>query len=64
MLLAAVRYPLSFPETSTVIVGTKSAEQAASNFGLIPGNVLQSQTLDRIQSLQEEWGLRSYNWLC
>lgn len=62
MLLAAARYPLSFPETSTVIVGTKSAEQAAINFGLIPDNVLQSQTLDRIQSLQEEWGLRSCNW--
>jgi len=62
MLLAAARYPLSFPETSTVIVGTKTAEQAAINFGLIPGDVLQSQTLDRIQSLQEEWGLRSCGW--
>jgi len=62
MLLAAARYPLSFPETSTVIVGTKTAEQAAINFGLIPGDVLQSQTLDRIQSLQEEWGLRSCRW--
>lgn len=62
MLLAAARYPLSFPETSTVIVGTKSAEQAAINFGLIPDKVLQSHTLDRIQSLQEERGLRSSTW--
>jgi len=62
MLLAAARYPLSFPETSTVIVGTKTAEQSAINFGLIPDNILQSHTLDRVQSLQEELGLRSYNW--
>jgi aryl-alcohol dehydrogenase-like predicted oxidoreductase len=62
MLLAAARYPLSFPETSTVIVGTRTAEQAAINFELIADNVLQSHTLDRIQSLQEEWGLRSCSW--
>jgi myo-inositol catabolism protein IolS len=62
MLLAAARYPLSFPETSTVIVGTRTAEQAAINFELIAANVLQSHTLDRIQSLQEEWGLRSCSW--
>jgi len=63
LLWAAVRYPISFPETSTVILGTKTAEQAGINFGLIPGNVLKGETLDRIQSRQKDWGLRAFKWM-
>jgi len=59
MAVAAARYPLSFPETSTVILGTKTLAQADSNFGRVPGAVLLPAALKRIQELQSEMGLRS-----
>lgn len=62
LLEAAVRYPLSFPEASTVILGTKTPGQAATNFGLGGRGALKTETLSRIQSLQSEWGLRSLSW--
>ena len=62
LLEAAVRYPLSFPETSTVILGTKTAEQAAINFGLSAGGALKRETLHRIQALQGKLGLRALSW--
>jgi aryl-alcohol dehydrogenase-like predicted oxidoreductase len=52
MTLGAARYPLSFPETSTLILGTKSAAQADVNFGQVPGSVLDEPTLERIAQIQ------------
>ncbi|HMN42987.1 MAG TPA: aldo/keto reductase [Povalibacter sp.] len=65
MVQAAVRYPLSFPEVSTVIMGTKSLSQAKSNFGQVPGGRLSAASLGRIQALQVELGLgdRWPRWL-
>ena len=57
MVAAAARYPLSFPEVSTVILGTKSADQAVSNFGTVPGGRLSADSLQRIRSLQIKLGL-------
>ena len=59
MAVAAARYPLSFSETSTVVLGTKNALQAGSNFGQVPGRVLSPTSLERIRELQNELGLRS-----
>ena len=65
MVAAAARYPLSFPEVSTVILGTKSVAQAESNFGEVPGGTLTNDSLRRIESLQVELGLgdRWQRWL-
>lgn len=57
---AALRYPLSFPEVSTVLAGTKNATQATQNFGDTPGKTLSPQSLQRITSLQAELGLREH----
>src|SRR5690606_32707713 len=57
LLLAAPRYPLSFPEVSTVLMSTKSASQAETNFGEVPGHYLAPDTLDRIEELQKRLGL-------
>ena len=59
MVVAAARYPLSFAETSTVVLGTKSRTQADSNFGQVPGKVLTSASLERIRELQNQLGLRT-----
>jgi aryl-alcohol dehydrogenase-like predicted oxidoreductase len=59
MMLGAARYPLSFPETSTLILGTKSAAQADVNFGQVPGAVLDEPTLEQIKRLQASLGARS-----
>lgn len=59
MVVAAARYPLSFPVTSTVVLGTKNEKQASSNFGQVPGKVLSTASLERIRELQDELGLRS-----
>jgi myo-inositol catabolism protein IolS len=57
MVVAAARYPLSFPEVSTVIMGTKSVSQAESNFGTVPGKELSADSLARVRALQVELGL-------
>jgi myo-inositol catabolism protein IolS len=57
MVVAAARYPLSFPEVSTVIMGTKSVSQAESNFGTVPGKELSAESLARVRTLQVELGL-------
>ena len=57
MAVAAARYPLSFPEVSTVILGTKNEAQANSNFGQVPGGRLSAASLARISDLQVEMGL-------
>jgi aryl-alcohol dehydrogenase-like predicted oxidoreductase len=54
MTVGAARYPLSFPETSTLILGTKSAAQADINFGQVPGGVLDEPTLERIERTQAD----------
>jgi myo-inositol catabolism protein IolS len=54
LLRAAVTYPLSFPEVSTVLLGTKNAAQAESNFGEIPGARLSPESLRRVLALQDE----------
>jgi aryl-alcohol dehydrogenase-like predicted oxidoreductase len=57
MVAAAARYPLGFPEVSTVILGTKSESQARSNFGEVPRAHLSTDSLARIQQVQQELGL-------
>lgn len=54
LLCAAARYPLSYPEASTVILGTKTAKEAEVNFGLVPGGILSDHALktDPISSRQ------------
>jgi aryl-alcohol dehydrogenase-like predicted oxidoreductase len=54
MVRAAIAYPLSFPEVSTVLLGTKNTAQASTNFGDIPGARLDAASLERILALQEE----------
>lgn len=59
LLRAAVHYPLSFPEVSTVIMGTKSVAQAESNFDDLPAGRLSTSSLQHIARLQDELGLGS-----
>ena len=59
MLLGAARYPLSFPETATVILGTKSAAQAEANFGQVPGGVLSERVLEEVLAVQAAVGLHA-----
>lgn len=59
MVVAAARYPLSFADVSTVILGTKSARQADSNFGQVPGGTLSAESLARVRSTQLDMGLGS-----
>ncbi len=60
MAAAAARYPLSFDEVSTVVLGTKNIAQAASNFGVIPGKRLSPTDLETIRRVQLYLGLRSW----
>lgn len=53
MVRAAVAYPLSFPEVSTVLLGTKTSAQAEINFGQIPGGRLEAADLSRIVAVQD-----------
>jgi aryl-alcohol dehydrogenase-like predicted oxidoreductase len=57
-LAAAARYPLSFPEVSSVVLGTRTAAQAAQNFAVDAGTGLDAPTLARIESTQSALGLR------
>ena len=54
--VAAARYPLSFPEVTTVILGTKNVAQADSNFGRCRAR-LSEGSLERVTSLQVDLGL-------
>jgi len=54
MVRAAVAYPLSFPEVSTVLLGTKTAAQADGNFSQIPGARLSAASLRRVVAVQDE----------
>jgi aryl-alcohol dehydrogenase-like predicted oxidoreductase len=59
MLVAAAGYPLSFPETSTLLLGTKTVEQAEVNFGKVPSSVLSDQNIEAITVMQKKLGLRA-----
>jgi myo-inositol catabolism protein IolS len=54
LVRAAVAYPLSYPEVSTVLLGVKNAAQAQTDFGQIPGARLTTASLQRIAALQDE----------
>jgi myo-inositol catabolism protein IolS len=54
MVRAAVAYPLSYPEVSTVLLGVKNASQAGIDFGQIPGARLTSADLQRVLAVQDE----------
>lgn len=58
MVRAALAYPLSFPEVSTVVVGAKNVRHAQSNFGEVPGARLSQESLRRIMEVQEQMDLR------
>jgi len=57
MLVGAACYPLCFVETSTVIMGTRSARHADTNFGIVPSKRLSQTSLERVQSLQRKMKL-------
>jgi aryl-alcohol dehydrogenase-like predicted oxidoreductase len=57
MMVGAARYPLSYSETSTVVLGTKTVKHADVNFGVVPGGRLSEESLRRIQKQQKELGL-------
>jgi aryl-alcohol dehydrogenase-like predicted oxidoreductase len=60
LMVGAACYPLCFDATSTVILGTKSAKYAETNFGVVPGKRLSQASLERVQDLQRTMGL--FNW--
>jgi myo-inositol catabolism protein IolS len=51
---AAVAYPLSYPEVSAVLLGTKTATQADDNFREGPGARLTAASLRQIAAVQDE----------
>lgn len=55
---AAIAYPLSFPEVSTVVVGVKKKWEAEENFGKVPAYRLTGDELSEVLSLQAALGLR------
>lgn len=57
MARAAMAYPLSFPEVSTVVAGTKKLWEAEENFGRLPGYRLTAGELERVNVIQRELGL-------
>lgn len=59
MAVAAARYPLSYADVSTVILGTKSPSQADSNFGKVPGGTLSAASLKQVADTQLQLGLGS-----
>jgi aryl-alcohol dehydrogenase-like predicted oxidoreductase len=59
MALAAARYPLSFPEVTTVVMSTKNETQADMNFGEVPRSSLTVSELSEISEIQNRLGLVS-----
>jgi aryl-alcohol dehydrogenase-like predicted oxidoreductase len=51
---AAVAYPLSYPEVSTVLLGTKTTAQADDNFREGAGARLSAATLRQVAAVQDE----------
>ncbi len=58
MVRLALAYPLSFPEVSTVAVGSRTVRHVESNFGRMAGARLDTETMHRIAALQQELDLR------
>ena len=58
MARAAIGYPLSFPQVSTVVVGARRVWESRENFGRSAGYRLSSESLERIHQIQKELGLR------
>jgi myo-inositol catabolism protein IolS len=64
LVRAAIAYPLSFPEVSTVVLGVKNLPEADENFGRAPGRRLSPANLARIAALQRQLKLHeSRGWL-
>lgn len=61
LLRAAVAYPLSFPQVSTVLLGTKSVREADSNFGQLPGARLAATDIERVHAAQARLDLGGLN---
>jgi len=57
LLHAAARYPLDYEETTTVLLGTKSSEQAYINYHEIPSKILNKEDLNNIKLIQRDLGL-------
>lgn len=55
---AAIGYPLSFPEVSSVVVGVKKIWEAEENFGKAAGIRLSAEELMQVARLQNSMGLR------
>lgn len=62
LVAGAIRYALSYPEVSTVIVSSKSAAQATTNFGDALRGPLDGASLARIASVQRSLGLQLTGW--
>lgn len=61
---AAIGYPLSFPEVSSVVVGVKKVWEADANFGRVPGYRLNPAEMAKVAALQQSLGLRTPgSWL-
>ena len=54
--LLAARYVLSFPEVSSLLMSTKNATQADTNFSVIPDGALEERLLASINRVQREQG--------
>ncbi|MCG7987548.1 MAG: aldo/keto reductase [Candidatus Thiodiazotropha weberae] len=57
LLEIAASYPLTYDSTSSVLLGTKSPEQADYNFGKIPDITLTEAELEAIFNIQKRQGL-------
>lgn len=57
LLDIAVSYPLSYNSTSSVLLGTRSAEQAEYNFGTLSNILLTKDELKEIHHIQKKQGL-------
>ena len=57
MAIGATRYPLSFPEVTSVVMSTKNKTQADMNFGEVPKGSLSETDLTQIKNIQTSMGL-------
>jgi aryl-alcohol dehydrogenase-like predicted oxidoreductase len=57
---AAIAYPLSFPEVSTVVVGARKVAEAEENFGKAAGRRLSPDELAQVSRLQGTMDLREH----
>jgi len=55
---AAIGYPLSFPEVSSVVLGVRRVWEADEDFGRAAGIRLTPEEFERVTALQKDLGLR------